>query len=191
MQKLRPKPRHPTDAAESARWLWSLAVILACLLSTYRSAQALEFTPLLGLRGGGEFADTVENRKHLTSTSETLGLIVGSKPYDQGKRLELYFSHQSTEIRSIPLGIAPEPYDAVDVPLNISYLHLGGTVPVGSDDRIQGFVSGGLGLTRMEPNFTGLKSETFASIGVTPLQWTVPHLGSEPRPCAGYAAARS
>ncbi len=27
--------------------------------------------------------------------------------------------------------------------------------------------------------------------GVTPLQWTVPHLGSEPRPCAGYVAARS
>ena len=27
--------------------------------------------------------------------------------------------------------------------------------------------------------------------GVTPLQWTVQHLGPEPRPCAGYVAARS
>ncbi|BCX89344.1 transposase, IS630 family [Methylomarinovum tepidoasis] len=29
------------------------------------------------------------------------------------------------------------------------------------------------------------------SSGVTPLQWTVPHFGSESRPCAGYADARS
>ncbi len=27
--------------------------------------------------------------------------------------------------------------------------------------------------------------------GVTPLQWTDQHLGPEPRPCAGHAAARS
>ena len=166
MQKLRRKPVHETDTTEPACRLWGLAVILAFLLPTCRPAQALEFTPLLGLRGGGEFVDTVENRKHLTSSSETLGLIVGSRPYDQGKRLELYFSRQSTEIRSITLGIEPEPYDAVDVPLNISYLHLGGTVPLGDDDRVQGFVSGGLGLTYMEPDFTGLKSETFASMSI-------------------------
>ena len=35
----------------------------------------------------------------------------------------------------------------------------------------------------------GRKGEPPCRTGVTPLQWTVPHLGSEHRPCAGYAAA--
>ena len=144
----------------------SLAMTLATGLLTAQTAQAVEVTPLLGFRGGGEFVDTVENKKHITSSSETFGLIIGGEPYDRGKRFEVYFSHQSTEISSINIPVETAPSNIVDVPLKISYLHFGGTAPISDDDKMKTFVSGGLGFTYLSPDFTGLESDLLGSLSI-------------------------
>ena len=138
----------------------------ALLLSGSQATQALEITPLLGFRGGGEFVDTVENKKHMTSSSEVYGLIISGAPYDRGKQFEVYFSHQSTEIRSIPNPSTPSPQEDVDVPLRISYLHFGGTAPITDEKKLKTYVSGGLGFTYLTPDFSGLESDLLGSLSL-------------------------
>lgn len=144
----------------------SLALASALLAGQALPARALELTPLLGFRGGGEFIDTVENKRHITSSSDTFGLIIGSAPYDRGKRFEVYFSHQSTEVSSIKIQTGAAPASVVDVPLKISYLHFGGTTPITDEKKMQTFVSGGLGFTYLSPDFSGLESDLLGSLSL-------------------------
>ncbi len=145
------------------RYLLSSSLLLLCS----QSINALEFTPLLGYRGGGEFIDIESEKKYTTSSSGTFGFIIGGEPYDRGKRFEMYFSQQSTDIKSISLPPSgPTPQQTANVPLKISYLHFGGTAPISDEQKIKTFVSGGLGFTYLSPNFPELESDLLASLSL-------------------------
>jgi hypothetical protein len=145
-------------------------LLIATLLIT-GNANAVELTPIFGYRGGGEFIDTDTQKKHTIHSSSMYGLIIGF-PYGRGKDLEVYYSHQSSELRSIniivadPVIPATQTTDNVTVPLTIDYLHIGGTAPIEETDDYKTFVSGGFGFTYLSPDFSGLQSDLRASISI-------------------------
>ncbi len=146
----------------------NLAKIFSIGLLTFSTASySLEITPTLGYRGGGEFIDTVVNKKHTTASSEVYGLIISGEPYDGGKTFEVYYSHQSSEIGTINIPPAgPTPGSTTRVPLSIDYLHFGGTAPISEADKLKTFVSGGIGFTYMNPGVADLESDMRASLSI-------------------------
>ena len=141
-----------------------LIVLASVFYSSY--SHSVEVTPLLGYRSGGDVIDEASNRKHSIVSSSIAGLII-SKPYEKGKTLELYYSHQSSEIKSVTITEpAPATTGGSTIPLSIDYLHLGGTTPISTDKNMLTFMSGGLGFTYLSPDFTGLQSELRASFSI-------------------------
>lgn len=139
----------------------------AAVLTTFlfsANGYSLEVTPLLGYRGGGEFNDNTTNTKHTIVGSKTYGFIIGGEPYDGGKILELYYSHQSSDLNSI--NVISATSNTADVPLTVDYLHFGGTTPISTDGKLKTFMSGGLGFTYLSPDFTGFQSDLRASLSI-------------------------
>ena len=144
--------------------------LLFTLLLFSSNIYSVEIIPLLGLRGGGEFIDEFNNKKHTLESSEIYGLIL-SFPYERGKNIEVYYSHQSTQLNSITVN-QPAPNDSVDIPLTIDYLHFGGTAPISDEKNLKTFVSGGLGFTYLSPDYTGAQSDLRASFSIgVGLKW--------------------
>lgn len=138
--------------------------VFVSLLFFSTSSYSVELIPILGYRGGGDFIDNTTNQKHTLESSGTYGLIL-SWPYERGKNLEIYYSHQSTTLNSISLE-QPAPTDDVDIPLTIDYLHFGGTAPISDEEKLKTFVTGGLGFTYLSPDFTGAQSDLRASFSI-------------------------
>ena len=146
----------------------SLVTLLFFSAKTY----AVEITPLLGYRGGGEFIDTVTEQKHTVVSSESYGLIIGF-PYEHGKQIEIYYSHQSSDLNSINID-TPTGTDNTDIPLTIDYLHIGGTAPISNEGKLKTFVTGGLGFTYLSPDFTNAQSDLRASFSIgIGLKWPI------------------
>lgn len=145
---------------------------LLTLLLFSSSSYSVEITPLLGLRGGGDFVDTNTNKNHTVEGSGSFGVIVGF-PYLKGKTIEVYYSHQSSDVNSVDVNL-PSANGKVDIPLAINYLHIGGTTPISEDDTLNTFVSGGLGFTYLSPDLDGLQSDLRASFSIgVGLKWPV------------------
>ena len=143
---------------------------LFALLFFSGNIYSVEVIPLLGFRGGGEFIDTIDDKKRTLESSDIYGLIL-SWPYERGKNFEVYYSHQSTNLNSITIS-TPVPNNSVDIPLTIDYLHFGGTAPISDKDKLKTFVSGGLGFTYMSPDYTGAQSDLRASLSIgVGLKW--------------------
>ena len=139
-------------------------VVFSSLLFFSASSYSVEITPILGFRGGGEFVDTQNDKKHTLETAETYGLIL-SFPYERGKTVEVYYSHQSTQLNSLTLT-TPVPTSTGSIPITIDYLHLGGTTPISEEKDMQTFVSGGLGFTYLSPDFPDSQSDLRASMSL-------------------------
>ena len=143
------------------------------LLLSYSNSYALEITPLAGLRGGGEVVDQASKTNHSIVSSNIAGLIV-SKPYEFGKTLEVYYSHQSSDLKSINVTTPLTTTNDATIPVSIDYLHFGGTAPISDEGDFKTFVSGGLGFTYLSPDFSGLNSELRASISIgAGLKWPI------------------
>lgn len=119
---------------------------------------------MFGYRGGGEFTDTVADKKHTAAAAESYGLLL-SLPYEHGKTIEVYYSQQSSDLTSVNLTL-PAQTGTADIPLTINYLHFGGTAPIDDYKGLKTFVSGGLGFTYLSPDLTGLQSDLRASFSI-------------------------
>ncbi len=137
------------------------------------SSSALEITPLFGYRGGGSFIDETTNKRHIINSSATHGVIISDENYGHGKSLELYYSHQSSDLNSINVTV-PTTTTNTNIPLSIDYLHLGGTTPIANKKNINAFVSGGLGFTYLSPDLRGLQSDLRLSLSIgIGLKWPI------------------
>ena len=126
-----------------------LPVLLLASAAGTAAAQATNsaVTVYGGYRGGGSFTDAVSNAP-LRIEDSAVGAISLDLPLDASRQVQLYLSHQRTELDT-------SNRDAGDTharsPLNVTYLHLGGSVffdgPVGRGP----YVVGGLGLTVFDP----------------------------------------
>ncbi|NOQ88857.1 MAG: outer membrane beta-barrel protein [Gammaproteobacteria bacterium] len=145
--------------------------VFASLLFFSTHSYSVEIIPLLGFRAGGEFIDDTTDKKHTLESSEAYGLIL-SFPYERGKNIEIYYSHQSTKLNSITINNQPAPNSSVDIPLTIDYLHIGGTAPISDEKNLKTFVSGGLGFTYSSLDYAGAQSDLRASFSIgVGLKW--------------------
>lgn len=140
----------------------TLFLISALFFST--NASAVEITPLVGHRNGGEFVDTDTNKKHNIESSEMYGLIL-SWPIERGQNLEIYYSHQSSKLKSINVNL-PTLSSTTDIPLTVDYLHIGGTAPITDTGPVLTFITGGLGFAYLSPDISGLQSDLRASFSI-------------------------
>ena len=102
------------------------------------SGLAVEVTPFVGYRGGGEF-DAADGSTPNMGSDESFGLIIGIVT-EQNTSYELFYSAQEANIKG--------PHD-LDV--RTEHLHLGGTAQFNEGDRFAPFISGGIGGTRLTP----------------------------------------
>lgn len=151
-------------------------IALTCGLLCSVSSHATEITPLFGLQGGGELIDQNTQLKHSINSSSMYGFII-STPYEQGKTLELYYSHQNSEIKSVsitPPPAIPSPTTLSNIGLSVDYLQFGGTTPISREKQFTTFASGGLGITYLTPDLAGLSSELRASLNFgLGLKWPI------------------
>ncbi|GMR00949.1 MAG: hypothetical protein BMS9Abin19_0293 [Gammaproteobacteria bacterium] len=146
--------------------------VFTSLLFFSANSYSVEIIPLLGFRGGGEFVDTATDKKHTLESSDVYGLIL-SFPYERGKTIEVYYSHQSTQLNSITLS-APAPVNPANIPLTIDYLHFGGTTPITDEKNLKTFMSGGIGFTYLSPDLAGTQSDLRASFSIgVGLKWPI------------------
>ena len=146
------------------------ALVFTSILFFSTSSYSVEIIPLYGFGGGGEFVDEATNTKHTLESTEIYGMIL-SFPYEHGKKFEVYYSHQSTQLDSITTT-EPAPNDTVNIPLTIDYLHFGGTAPISEDKNLQTFVSGGLGFTYSSADYPDAQSDLRASFSIgVGLRW--------------------
>jgi hypothetical protein len=146
--------------------------VFSSLLFFSASSYALEIIPILGFRAGGDFVDIQNDKNHTLESAGSYGLIL-SFPYERGKTIEVYYSHQSTQLNSLTLT-TPVPTSTGNIPITIDYLHLGGTTPISEDNNLQTFVSGGLGFTYLSPDFPDAQSDLRASLSIgLGLRWAM------------------
>jgi hypothetical protein len=142
-----------------------LTLFLISTLFFSTNVSAIEITPLVGHRNGGEFVDIDTNKKHTIESSEMYGLIVGW-PLDKQHDMEIYYSHQSSKLKSVDVTLPTVASTTTDIPLTVDYLHIGGTAPITSEGPVKTFVTGGLGFAYLSPDISGLQSDLRASFSI-------------------------
>src|SRR5690606_381982 len=101
----------------------------------------IEVAPYIAYRGGGGFMDRDTENDADVDESASFGVAI-SRALDPGRRLELWYSRQATEVTGEGDFTGDPLFD-----LEIHYLHLGGTVEVDEWSAFRSFVSGGIGIT--------------------------------------------
>jgi hypothetical protein len=114
-------------------------------------------------RSGGSFTDSA-SQTTLKLDSSPAGAISLDLALDARRQVQWYLSHQRTEL---DLGTAAQPAATpTKLPLQLTYLHLGGSVffdgPVGKGP----YVVGGLGATVFSPGLAGLSNEVRPSMNL-------------------------
>ena len=143
-----------------------LTLLLISTLFFSANVSAVEITPLVSYRNGGEFVDTDTNKKHTIESSEAYGLIIGW-PLDKQHDMEIYYSHQSSKLKSVEVNDLPTiTSTTTDIPLTVDYLHIGGTAPITNTGPVLTFVTGGLGFAYLSPDISGLQSDLRASFSI-------------------------
>ncbi len=107
----------------------------AALLAADRSGQAMNFTPLLGFRDGGQLAvTTVDERRNLDG-SAVVGLLA-SVEFEPGQHYEFLYSRQETTLAGLQQGVSLE------------YVQIGGRLDFRGREWVP-YLSGGFGVTRI------------------------------------------
>jgi hypothetical protein len=130
------------------------------LLAALPAAAQNAFTLYGGWRGGGAFDQTPAAGGATTSTDlASSGSLAASIDWalDPARNLQLFASGQRT---TLPLSAGGE------LPLNVGYLHLGGSNFFDGRAGQGGYVAGGLGVTWMSPRQSGWQDEWRPSMSV-------------------------
>jgi len=145
--------------------LWFVLVLLA--LPTFAAAEnGIEVTLLAGYGIGDSFEERTTtspytiNKLELDETG-VFGIAVDWGIMDQ-TQYEFYFSHQQTKLTERS-GSTAQPSSLFDI--DVSYLHIGGTVGFG-DDRVDPFIVGTVGVTYFDPKHAAYSSKTRFSLAL-------------------------
>ena len=124
------------------------------------------FTLYGGYRGGGSFLTDTDPSQSLSLRSSAAGSVALEWGVDSVRQVQLFASYQSTDIEAS--SSTPQ------VPLTVSYLHLGGTNYFEGAIGRGAYVVGGLGATRLAPGLSGLSAEIFPSLNLgLGYQWPI------------------
>lgn len=127
------------------------ALLLAALPARAEVPSPFQAALHAGYRVGGSLEDetTGDERDFDEGTSFALALELRYKPGDD-RFYQLWYSRQESEVAD-----ALASYD-----VDIEYLHLGGTIPIGDRERAQPYFAAGLGGTRFSSSEPGAKDKT-------------------------------
>jgi opacity protein-like surface antigen len=138
-----------------------LGSCLGALAIAKPAVAGVEVTPFAGLRFGGAFEDTNTGTEISLNDSGSYGLVL-DVDIAPDQQIEIYLSRQSTTLSANGTFTGNPLFD-----LTVEYYHFGGLYLIDvQNDRVRPFVSGGLGLTRMNPQGDGLSTETRFSLSI-------------------------
>lgn len=135
-------------------------VLLLLVPLSARAERGFEITPFGGFRFGGNFEDNTTGTTLKVRDAGSFGLILGLRDTPE-THYELFYSFQKTELGAGGGTFGRDPLFDLD----IHYLHIGGTYEF-PEKKVQPFISGGLGLTFLDPKGAGLHSSTNFSLSL-------------------------
>jgi len=163
-----------------ARKLIATAMMMA--LPTVCGAKDYALTMYAGYRGGGSFtnADTDQGLELDSSVAVSIALDL---PLDAARQIQIFLSHQRTDLDLD----GPSTAGGDKLPMNITYLHIGGTNFFEGGIGKGPYVVGGLGATLFDPG-QGYSSELYPSINIgIGYQWPVGNTLAVRAEARGYA----
>lgn len=149
-----PRSTLPTSAPARCRFAGlALALALAAVVPATASAQAV-VTLYGGTRSGGDFVDQNAGSAAVKLASSAAFSASVDWFLADGRQAQLFTSFQRS---SLPGSVAQRPGD---IPVNVTYVHLGGRVFFDGPAATAGpYLVGGLGLTHLSPGLDGLTAE--------------------------------
>jgi len=114
-----------------------------------------------GYRGGGSFTDADTGQGLALDSNGAVSLAL-DLPYDRERQFQIFFSAQHTNLAIDTAAFIPR---GSSLPMDIYYLHFGGTYFWDGVVGKGGYVVGGVGVTLFDPD-QGFKSELYPSINV-------------------------
>ena len=131
--------------------LIALAALLAPPLACADELPFLQIAAHGGYRVGGSLEDSVSGDSVDLDDGSSLALALEFR-FGKGddRYLQLWYSRQSSSVND---GLADHDVD-------VEYLHLGGTVPIGDMEKAQGYFAMGLGATRFSASDAGAEDQT-------------------------------
>ena len=137
-----------------------ILMIIAVLLQTHipvSRAQSYMITPFIGGRTSSSLEEESTGNTVDLKETRSYGLILSLKQ-DHYKYYDFLFSRQNTELEttSVPAGTTALRFD---------YYHIGGTVFY-EHEKLNPFITGGLGATRITPAHDAFSSDTRFSLSV-------------------------
>jgi opacity protein-like surface antigen len=147
-----------------AYYFFTVLLIAGIAMASPAGAAGVEITPFAGYTGGGDFTNVNTGQSLSFDETSSYGILLGFKQAPDPKQpgtawLELYLSRQQTKLRANQSFFTGSPSLNVDV----EYYHIGGTYGQ-AEGKVQPFVAGTLGATRMAPQQYGLSAETMFSL---------------------------
>jgi opacity protein-like surface antigen len=142
---------NPTFSRSCRALLTGSALLLATLPARAEEPSPFQAALHAGYRAGGSLEDaaTGEERDLDEGASFALALELRYKPGDD-RFYQLWYSRQESDVAD-----ALASYD-----VDIEYLHVGGTIPIGDRERAQPYFAAGLGGTRFSSSEPGAKDKT-------------------------------
>jgi len=131
------------------------ALFLAALLAAPALlADELPFVQVAahaGYRAGGSLEDSVTGDDRDLDEGTSIALALEFR-YGKGddRYLQLWYSRQGSSVND----------NVSNRDVDVEYLHLGGTVPFGDSDKVQGYLALGIGATRFSPTGSGASDLT-------------------------------
>jgi opacity protein-like surface antigen len=140
--------------------LWPVTALLAGSTAVEQAYgdESVQFSvsPFFGYRVGGSFRLNDTGQLISLGDHDAFALAVDARA-NEGREYELFYSRQSTALR----GNGFVPVDTV-----VEYLHIGGTLALADEGRIEPYVGGGLGVTRLSPGLAPGSSDTRFSVSL-------------------------
>ena len=135
--------------------MWLLILVMAPA-----SQGRIEITPFGGHQSGGEFEDYNSDSALEIKNDSVYGVTVGFGQEESISQLELYFSHQESELEGTGVFSSANLFE-----LDVDYYHIGIAVHL-DQGNLQPYIVGSLGVTRFDPQFSNLDSEAHFSFGL-------------------------
>ena len=133
------------------RTLIFAALVAAAPLAQAAETQRFQVGLHAGYRAGGslEDVDTGDDRDLDEGESFAIALEMRHREH-QDRWFQLWYSRQATAVED----------ELVDHDVDVEYLHLGGTIPIGKYERAQPYFAAGLGGTLFSSSEPGAKDKT-------------------------------
>ena len=136
-----------------------IVTLLIALAAAEPALAGVEITPSINYRFGGGFEDTHTDTNIHLDESAGYGLVLDFD-IQPAKQVEVYLSRQRTTMSSGGPFTGNPLFD-----VSVDYYHIGGLY-LFEGERFRPFISGTLGLTRMDPKRADMRTETRMSLAL-------------------------